>query len=513
MDRRIRFIALFLVVCFGLLIAQLNNIQVRQASALNAKGPPYAASKSTLSVFNQPRGEIVTADGVVIARSVPTNDQYDELREYPQGSLYTDVTGYYDTTAFAAPEGIENFYDSYLQPHEATAHNLRQMLTEQSGTDTVVTTINSTVQLAAERALAGYRAGAVVAINPQTGAILAMYGKPTFDPNALATHDVKAAAAAFTQLQNSADPSASALINYATAQVFNPGSTFKVITTSAMYDHMPTLLTQSWPTVQSISLPQSNIRLQNFGGEVCGGTLAEVLAKSCDTSYATIGLRLGAPNLAAEATAFGFNQQPPIDLPAGEVAPACFPPVDLATPSQACGSSVQSIGSRDEPFLMYSAIGQKDVKESALQDALIASAIADGGKMMTPHLMAKIVSNTGNVVQSYPASPWKQATSEATAHSVLELMRGVVTGGTATPVQFPPNDHVAAKTGTAETGLSNCSTNWLIATAPADPTDTPTVAVAAVIPYQPGTTCDGTGAQFAGPVVKSVLAAALAIHQ
>jgi peptidoglycan glycosyltransferase len=161
---------------------------------------------------------------------------------------------------------------------------------------------------------------------------------------------------------------------------------------------------------------------------------------------------------------------------------------------------------------MYSAIGQKDVKESALMDALIASAVADGGTMMTPHLMAKIVSSSGTVVQSYSPAPWRQATPQVTASSVLALMRGVVNAGTATPVQFPANDHVAAKTGTAETGLSGCSTNWLIATAPADPTDTPTVAVAAVIPYQPGTTCDGTGAEFAGPVVKSVLETALAAH-
>jgi peptidoglycan glycosyltransferase len=507
MNRRIRWVALFLVACFGLLVAQLNNIQIREAPALNAK-TQYQATTSTLSPYNQPRGDIVTADGVVIARSDPTSDVERELRVYPESSLYTDVTGYYDTTAFA-DTGLENEYDTDLQPHAGTAKTLSEMLTEQSGTDTVVTTIDSSVQQAAANALRSYASGAVVAIDPQSGAILAMYGKPTFDPNTLAVHDAAKAAHAYTLL----DPSSgsSPLINYATGQLFNPGSTFKVIDTSAMFDLDPSLTTSTWKPVSMIKLPETNKTLQNFGGEVCGGDLATVLAKSCDTAYAEIGLALGAANLGTEAASFGFNQTPPIDLPSGEVAAPCFPPVDSGTNTNPdCPSGVQAIGAANQPGIAYSAIGQLNVKESALEDALVASAIANGGTMMTPHLMAKIVNSAGSIVASYTPKPWKQSTTAATASQVLELMRGVVTSGTASIVGFAPGDHVAAKTGTAETGTTNCSTNWLIATAPADPTDTPTVAVAAVVPYQSGTACNGTGAQFAGPVVKAVLAAALA---
>jgi peptidoglycan glycosyltransferase len=129
---------------------------------------------------------------------------------------------------------------------------------------------------------------------------------------------------------------------------------------------------------------------------------------------------------------------------------------------------------------------------------------------MVPHLMSKIVDNTGGIVKSFTPTVWRAATSTDTAGKVLNLMLGVTaSGGTAGNVGFPPADHVAAKTGTAESGVSKCSTNWLIATAPAQTGDQPKVAVAAVVPYQPGTSCDGTGAQIAGPVVKAVLIAAL----
>jgi peptidoglycan glycosyltransferase len=508
MDRRIRVLALFLVGCFALLIAQLDNIQIRQAPTLNAK-TAYQAQTSQLSPFNEPRGEIVTADGVVIARSVATHDAELEQRIYPDGSLYTDITGYYDTTGFAAPQGIEASYDSDLQPHPATASDLHELLTEQSGTDSVVTTVISSIQQAAATALAHYSAGAVVVLDPATGAVLAMYGKPTFDPNVLASHDAAAVTKAFAAL----DPSSgsSPLINYATGQEFNPGSTFKVITTSAIFDDDPAIAGMTFKPVAKISLPETNKTLQNFGGEVCGGDLAEVLAKSCDTAYAQIGLLLGAENLASEASAFGFNVAPPIDLPAAEVAEPCFPPVGTATSSNPeCPAGVVAIGSANKPGIAYSAIGQENVKETALEDAMVAAAVANGGTMMVPHLMSRVVNSAGAIVSTFSPRVWRQATSADTAAQVLELMRGVVTGGTASAVGFPPADHVAAKTGTAETGTSGCSTNWLIATAPADPEDTPRVAVAAVVPYQAGTTCDGTGAEFAGPIVKSVLAAALA---
>ena len=506
MERRIRGLALFICACFALIVLQLDNIQIRQAPALARAFPLIEPSLLSL-----PRGEIITADGIVIAKSIPSRDSEKELRVYPENSLYADVSGYLDVSA-VSETGLEAEYDSYLSEHVGHASNLRQMLTAQDGTDTVVTTIVSSIQEAAAKALAPFASGSVVALDPRTGAVLALIGKPSFDPNTLAIHDPRAAANAYAAL--SPNSGTSPLINSAVGQIYNPGSTFKLITTSAMFDHDPRLASQAWKPESQTTLPFTRSPLQNFGGEVCGGTLAQILARSCDTAYALMGIDVGAPSMAKEAAAFGFNATPPIDLPSSEVASGCFPPVAGSSSNPDCPSGVSPIGGdTNKPFLAYSSIGQKDVKESALEDAMVVGAIADGGRMMTPHLMSRIVDEAGDIVTTYTPAVWKQATSAQTASAVLGLMLGVVTYGTAAGVGFDPTDHVAAKTGTAETGPSNCSTNWLVATAPAGPHDIPTVAVAAVVPSQAATACSETGAQAAGPVVKSVLKAALAAQR
>ena len=496
MDGRIRFLAVVLLACFGLLFLQLNNFQVRQAALLQRS--PYQPN-TTPNIWNQPRGEIVSSDGVVLAASAPVKDALQEQRSYPTGALFADVTGYYDQVDESAT-GIENEYDQYLQLHTPSANNLSQLLTEHNGTDTVALTISDHLQQVARAALGGEQ-GAIVAINPQNGAVLALYANPTFDPNLLASHDSTAVHSAYNQLYTAyakaGNAVASPLINGATQQTYPPGSTFKVVTTSAMYDHDPQLTSQSLPHLSSLVVPDTNKLLHNFGGETCGGDLAQILAFSCDTAFAKIGLELGASSLSSEATAFGLNAVPPIDLPTGEVNSAQFPSTAFLT--------------QNVPFLAYSALGQGTVTETALQNALIAAGIANHGQIMAPHLLATVLSDEGSVITSYQPHVWRNATSQATADSVRQLMLGVtqMPGGTGYGL-FPLSDNVAAKTGTAETGTTGCTANWFIATAPAGAGETPTVAVAAVVPYHTGQTCDATGAAVAGPVAKAVLLAALA---
>jgi peptidoglycan glycosyltransferase len=492
-DRRIKLLAAVLVACFGLLFLQLNNLQVRQASALRSS--PYAPREPGNSdPFTQPRGDILSADGVVLAYSTPTKDGYGELRRYPEGPLFADITGRYDVVDSAAT-GLEAYYDRYLRPHPSPSGSLSQLLTEHVGTDSIILTVSSTLQHVAEQALAPYPQGAVVAIDPRTGAILALYGKPTYDPNRFASHDPKAVHRYYESLNPTSGTSP--LIDFPVAQTIAPGSTFKVVTTSALFDHARRYLTQVFPQQSALSLPETNLQLHNYAGEVCGGDLAEVLAVSCDTAYARLGLEIGAENLAREAQAFGFNQVPPIDLPAGEVAPSYFPPAS---------SFAQNL-----PGVAYSAIGQENVRETALEDALVVAAIGDGGVIMAPHLLSKVIDDQGHVVASYHPHPWRRATSAATADAVRRLMLGVTApGGTAAGV-FPPGLAVAAKTGTAETGSYGCSSTWLVATAPAGAGETPRVAVAAVVPSTAGIGCSETGAQVAGPIVAKVLTAALAL--
>jgi peptidoglycan glycosyltransferase len=498
-NRRIRWLGLVLLACFVLLFLQLNNFQVRQAKAL--VGNPHNQTLQP-DPYTLPRGDIYSSDGTVLAYSKPTSDGYGELRVYPSATatLFAGITGY-ESVAVENATGLELEYNRFLTQHNSPASTLGQLLTQHKTTDDITLTVSVALQSVAAAELAG-RTGAVVAIDPQTGAILAMYGNPTFDPNLFSVHSYNAVTHNYNALLSSpGDP----LINYATAQAKAPGSTFKVIDTSAIYDHAPQLATKVFSSVPYVTLPEtSGQTLSNFHDEYCGGTLAQVLLRSCDTAFALVGQSLGPEKLYLEASAFGFDSVPPIDLPEGEAAASNFPP-----PQDFVG---------DTPGLMKSAIGQENVTATTLQMALVAAGIADNGVIMAPHLLNQIIDNQGSVVETYHPHAWRRATSVQTAETVRQLMLGVTENplGTAhsdfPSYLFPP---VAAKTGTAQINATGCGTyNWLIATAPAGSGQTPTVAVAAIVPIPPGGSCyDSTGAQAAGPVVAAVLQKALAMGQ
>ncbi|HVB05729.1 MAG TPA: penicillin-binding transpeptidase domain-containing protein [Acidimicrobiales bacterium] len=503
MDRRIRVLGLVFVLCFALLFLALNNLQVVQAPGLLATSTAQA-DQTPKNPFSEPRGDIVSADGVIVAESTPSNDSVGEQRSYPEARLFADVTGYYDAVDVAAT-GVEGFYDHELQQHDIQAHSLDQILTEQPGTDNVVLSVRDDLQKVAQQALGG-RPGAIIAIDPRTGAILAMDGNPTFDPNQFSSHSAAEVKQAYNQdyttYANNHNAQGAPLTNQVTAALYAPGSTMKVITTAAIYDRDPSLVNMVWPTESQTKLPQSNLLLHNFGNEVCGGDLIHILTVSCDTAYALAGVAIGASNLAAEAKAFGFGQTPPVDLALDggtDAVPSVFPPLD----------QLES-GGVSNALTGYSAIGQYNVAQSALGNVLVAAAIADGGTMMTPHVMAHVVDQTGRIVSSYQPHPWLQATSSQTASQVRTDMVSVAASGTARGL-FPTADDIAAKTGTAETNGA-CSANWLIATGPAGPNDTPRVAVAAVIPSS-GSNCgsESTGATVAGPAVATLMVAALAV--
>ncbi len=480
MDRQIRIFGLVAVILFGLVFLQLNNLQVRQATAL-ATAPGNARPR--IAAESMPRGEIKLASGTVLARSelAPPGATYQYKRVYPQASIYADVTGYFSVDY--GSDGVEESYNKYLTaPSSSSLSNL--LNSKQDQPDNVVLTLSSSLQSVAETALAG-RTGAVVALDPSNGAVLAMYSNPTFNPNPLASQDATKAKAAKTAANNNM-----ALVPVAYGQRYAPGSTFKVITSSAVYDHDPALATKSYPVVTRISLPQTTKTLSNYALESCGGMLPELLKVSCDTGFAQVGLDLGADSLAAEANAFGFDKTPPLDLP-GPLAQSNFPPA--------------SSFNQNLPVLAYSAIGQENVSATPLEMAMVAGAIADGGTIMTPHVMSK-VTNGAAVVTSYSAHPWLQATSATTANTVRKLMVGVVNGGTASNIALP-GITLAAKTGTAEVGsLNGLTDDWMIAFGPAGTGQTPTIAVAVVVPNQASS---ATGSSVSGPIVKAVLASAL----
>jgi penicillin-binding protein A len=489
MDKRIRRLGIFMVICFLALFIQLNNIQVVKAHSLATSPENPAVIQAERS---QPRGEILASDGTVLAQSVlaPAGSYYKYQRVYPAATagLFANIVGW-DSINYGKL-GVEASYNQYLIAHNRTPKTLRDLLTNSTVTDNVTLTIQPKLQAAMATALNNIPQTGVsspvsaVALDPTTGAILAMYSTPTYDPNPLASEDIKTETAAY---QADIHAPGNPILAKAYADTNAPGSTFKVVTSSAVYDHQPALADVNYPPAGCIPLPQSNLPLCNYGhgSEVCGGTLQDSLPQSCDTAFAQLGMSLGAVSLNSEAQAFGFNQVPPLDLPG--VVKSNFPSVADLT--------------NNAPSQAYSAFGQQNVTASALQMALVAAGIANGGVVETPHVMAQIRDSQGNLVTSYAPKPWLRATSTTTAQQVTSLMQGVVTKGTAVGV-FPADENVAAKTGTAEVGTqAQYTSDWMIAFVPGSH-----VVVALVAPFQASSS---TGAVISGPPTCAILQAAL----
>ncbi len=478
MNRQIRHIGYVIIVLFIVLFVQLNNVQVVRADKL-ANNPQN--SRKTVKYFSSPRGVIQTADGVIIARSIPSNDEYKYLRTYPEGPLFAHTTGFFSFTY--GSEGIESEYNDELSGKTQTLSQVRDLLRDRTTTNNVTITITKHLQEVARNQLGDNR-GAVVALNPKNGDVLAMYSNPSYDPNILASHDFKRVDSDRAGLlKQDGNP----MLARAYRESYPPGSTFKVITAAAAYDKQPKLVTKSYPLVNWIELPRSDKTLSNFGGGGCGGKLPSLLQRSCNTSFAQMGMDLGAQNLIDEATAFGFNKRPPLDIPS--VATSKIP------------DSTYFRGR--EANLAYSAIGQDSVTATPLQMALTASAIANGGTVMAPRLMKEIRNADGQVITTGASKEWTRATTPDTAAAMVENMVGVVNGGSGTAARIP-GVNVAGKTGTAQTG-GNYIHTWFIAFAPAED---PQIAVAVVVENQP-VRDEITGGRIAAPIAREVIKAAL----
>jgi len=480
-SRRLRILATIILLLFAVIVAQSANIQFFRAPALNAS-PNNPRNQNPSAQF--PRGEILAANGAVLAYSVKQNNPYYPYRRiYPDGSLTSGVVGF--SSPYYGLWGLEEEYNSFLAAHPQPPQSFEQLLAPTSAADSVTLTLEPALQQVARAAMKGID-GAAVAIDPKTGGVLAMYSNPNYNPEPLTSPNSVVAQAAWDLVRKHDSNGFQPLGLVATQQTFPPGSTFKIITTAAAVVSKPADLTKSFDSDRGActTLPDSNKLLCNSGGEPCGGDVAEMLPPSCDPGYALLGIDLGADYMFKAATSFGYYSIPPIDLP-GAVA-SYFP---------TAASFAQNI-----PGLAYSSIGQENVRASALQDALVAAAVGNGGIEMTPHLMSFITAPDGKILERYKDSVWKTPLTPTQAQVIVPLMEKVVTEGTASGVGFPAQYDVAAKTGTAQTGNALKNTDdWLIAFAPA--TD-PTIAIAVVVPYQP---TPDFGATVAGPIVKALV--------
>jgi len=485
-NRPIRRVGYAMTVLILILIGQLTYLQVVDASRLaNDKRNVRGALKA----YNRARGEILTADGSVVAQSLPSKGDFKYVRFYPQGALFAHTAGYQSFVDLVGSTGVEQTYSDVLTGQDTSLQlsDLGGVLNGKSATNNVVMSLTEAAQKTAETALKNQR-GSVVALDVKTGAVLAMYSNPTFNPNGLSVHDTQVVQTTFNQI-NSGDKAA---LQRAYRDRYPPGSTFKVVTSkSAIEAGIATPDDPVFPDQDGFALPGTNTTLFNFGGQgnPCGGTLRQSLVNSCNATFAALGYQLGSAFTPAMEQC-GINSTPPIDISPSAVA------------------SVGPLATANKPRFALAGIGQGDVFTSPLQMALIAEGIASGGKILEPHVVKEIQNSDGKTVRTVDAKEWKTCMSPTTAQSLTSMMIDVVNQGTGTAASLADEGiTVAGKTGTAQTAPNENPHAWFIAFAPAE---APRYAVAVIIEHGGDFGNEATGGQVAAPIAKQVLQTLLA---
>jgi peptidoglycan glycosyltransferase len=480
-DIGIRRVGVGVVILLLALIGQLTYLQVVDAKTLadNGNNP-----RRIFSEFNSPRGEILSADQQVLAKSVDVKDEYGKQREYPLGELTSQVVGYQSITVGSS--GLERTYNDVLLGRNRGKIGFRDVVDFFKGTRHVgnlVTSLRVDAQRQAKTALGDQR-GSVVVLEPATGRIVAMYSNPSFDPNPLASHDPKKVQQYF-DLVTSKSAGIPALPR-AYREIYPPGSTFKVVTTTAAIDHDPNVLTEMFPSLTQVPIPQApNNPIANFGHSSCGGTLEQSFVESCNTTFAKLGLDLGEAFPPA-MNRFGIYAAPPLDVAPG-----------AATSTGPAPGTYES----NKPFYALAGIGQGDVAATPLQMAMVAGAIANNGVVMRPHVGTEITDDTGRPLAPIDDRQWQVATTPQTAATVKGYMVQVVQQGTGTSAQIA-GVVVAGKTGTAQTVGGEAPHAWFLAFAPAD---APKYAVAVLVEHGGNAASEATGGKVAAPIARTML--------
>ena len=500
MNRQIKIFGAVVIVLYSLLFLRVNQIQYFGADESNTHP---LNSRLLLRDFNQPRGRILSRDGVVLAESTDVEtSQLAFQRTYPEGNLFGQITGFFGFEVGSS--GVEKAYSSDLAG-ETGALELsawRRGLFTEENTGDVVLGISKPLQQEAANLLAGQK-GSIVVLEPTTGLVRAMYSNPTFDPNALSTNT------AGVGLENreaaDRDPN-KPLLARSYGEVYAPGSTFKMITAAAaIKTGTAGYSAPDFPVLAEYVPPGTTRPIRNFAGSSCGGPLSELVAKSCNTAFSKIAVEdLGPETMTETAESFGFNQKPPLDI--SGAASSRFPK-DFGTKIED-GSGDKPPVFADSAGLAQSAIGQKDVRATPLQMALVVSSIANGGKMVKPHVVSEVRDSIGDPVKTLDPDPWLTPISETEAEELSQLMIETVESGTAQSVQIP-GKVVGAKTGTAQVVADNDAAHaWIIAFA-GPPDEKADLAVAVLVEAKDGI-ADQTGGAVAGPIAKRMLEVGLA---
>lgn len=480
MSRQIRRVATLMLVLFGVLFVNLNVLQLLRADEL-ANNPNNR--RLLIREYEIQRGPIVAGDET-IARSVATDGALKYEREYPSPRLYAHVTGYYSFVL--ARSGLEAVLNETLTgtPTEVLAQNLAELIGDRDRQgNTVEVTIVPEIQRAAAQAL-GDRVGAVVAIDPGTGAVLAQVSSPSYDPNPLSGEDTTQILEAWESYKALEDRP---LLNRTIRELYFPGSAFKLVTAAAAIERgiPPSTAFEDEAQYQ----PPVGRPVRNYQGGPCrdGSTIdmVEAMVVSCNAVFARLGVQLGDDALIQQAERFGFNRIPPLELP----------PVRSVVEKE-----------MDEAVVAQTGIGQRGVKATALQMAMVVGAIVNDGQLMRPHLVRAVRDPSGRLLRGETIAAWDegrfdaQAISPQTARQLREMMVQVVQRGTGTAAAIPDVE-VGGKTGTAQDESAATATAWFVGYAE------DRIAVAVVVPDAGG---EG-GGSVAAPIAKAVMQAAVSL--
>ncbi|HEX3785227.1 MAG TPA: penicillin-binding protein 2 [Pseudonocardiaceae bacterium] len=498
MNTPLRRVSLAMMVLVVLLM--VNDMYVQVIKSDSYSNNPLN-TRTVLSEYSEPRGLITASNGIPLATSVATTDTYKYLRQYPNGPMYAPVTGYFSLIYGAS--GMERIENSILNGSDDRlfVRRLSDLITGRnpSGGD-VQLTIDPKVQEAAYNAMiaAGY-SGAAVAIQPSTGQILAMVSTPSYDPNGLASHSSTTESNAWAATNPSS--LSSPLINQPVQAAYQPGSTFKlIVAAAALNNNVDSENNADLPSAPAITLPGTSTQLHNFDGETCPGgsggmvTMKQALASSCNTAFATLAGRVGTQALVAQAQKFGFGQS--LSVPLSTVASCLGPSTN--------GNCLNILNG--QAGLYQSGIGQLNVQETPLQNAMVAATIANGGVEMQPQLVKAILAPDLSTIQGFTPQVMNNSVMSSQVASTITDMMEASEGNSGT-VNKDPNITIASKTGTAEHGDNPKNTQpygWYDAFVPGKD-----IAVSVVVTSGGSLDLATIGAKVAAPIARLMINAAV----
>lgn len=482
----IRYIRRAAWLCCALLVALLFHAARLQIVEAESLGKNPANRRPAIARYAEPRGDIMV-DGRPVTGSKDTGQQLRFERVYHQGPLYAPVTGYssqtYGTTlieyaADRALSGVDPLLSAFPLWHDFSRGR--------PPAGDVITTINPSIQRAAYDGLAGKR-GAVAAVEPSTGRILALVSSPSYEPGVLSGTG-RAVTSAWARLQ---EASTQPMVNRALHQTYPPGSAFKMVTAAAALDtEVITDVDAPTDTPDPYLLPGTRTLLPNATSGCGNASLAYAIQWSCNTVMANIAAKVGLPGMLSTVGAFGFNDR------------------DLRIPSTVTPSNFDTRMSVDQ--LALSSIGQFNTTATPLQMAMVSSAIAHNGELMRPYLVDRVIARGSRSISRTHPSLYQRAMKPSTARRLQQLMVRVVEDGTGANAAIE-GARVGGKTGTAQHGLDNAGTPyaWFISWAQAQDTFQPAVAVAVVVEDAAASRGQISGGGNAAPIARAVMAAAL----